>query len=225
MRARISTILAATLLALTIVGPASAADNSSKWRDGFPAASSINANLGNYKSDPDIEISNFTGRWYACSEVRANATTGIATANYQPTPLTPSLVQADARVYASTAKAKAAFDALASKLKKCAGSRVEVSEPGSSDKWRVSTSVGEVPSLTDGGVSSLFIYSRESLAKGSTLSKANLASSYEVITLSGTAILVATGDVAGVSKLTTAQRDSVVSFATDFVGTWTKANS
>ena len=225
MRARISAILAASLLALAIVGPASAADNSSKWRDGFPAASSINANLGNYKSDPDIEISNSTGRWDACSEVRANATTAIATANYQPTPLTPSLVQADARVYASTAKAKVAFDALASKLKKCAGSRVEVSEPGSSDKWRLSTSVGEVPTLIDGGVPSLFIYSRESQVKGSTLNKANLASSYEVITLSGTAILIATGDVAGSTKLTTAQRASVVSFATDFVGTWTKANS
>ena len=225
MRARISAILDTSLLAFSIVGPASAADNTSKWRDGFPAASAIDANLGNYKRAPNIEISNFTGRWYACSQVRANATTAIATANYQPTPLTQSIVQADARVYASTAKAKAAFDVLASKLKKCAGSRVEVSEPGSRDKWRVSISVGEVPSVTDGGVPSLFVYSRESPAKGSTLSKANSASSYEIITLSGTALLLATGDVAGVSKLTTAQRDSVVSFASDFVGTWTKANS
>lgn len=225
MRARICTVLAATLLAFLIAGPASAADNTSKWRDAFPAASAIDANLGNYKTAPDIEISKFTGRWYACSEVRVNATTAIATANYQPTPLTQSIVQADARVYASTAKAKAAFDALASKLKKCAGSRVEASEPGSSDKWRVSTSVGEVPSITGDGVPSLFVYSRESPAKGSTLGKANVASSYEVITLSGTALLVATGDVAGVTKLTTAQRDSVVSFASDFVETWTKANS
>ena len=225
MRARICTVLAASALALSVAGPASAANDTSQWRDGFPAASAINANLGNYTTAPDIEISNFKGRWYACADVRANPTTALATADYEPTPLDRSGVNAEARVYASAAKAKAAFDALSSSLKKCAGSRVEASEPGSSAKWRISTSVGEVPAVAEGVVPSLFVYLRQTPVKGSSLKKAELASSYEVITLSGASLLVVTGDVAGVSKLSSAQRDSVVSFAGDFVGTWAKANS
>ena len=225
MRARICTILAASALAFSIAGPASAADNTGKWRNGFPAASAINASLGNYETAPDIEISDFKGRWYACADVRASPTTAVATAGYEPTPLDRSGVEAEARVYPSAAKAKAAFDALSSNLHKCVGSRVEVSEPGSSDKWRVSTSVGEVPAITEDGVPSLFVYLRETPVKGSSLKQAALGSSYEVITLSGAALLVASADVAGVSKLSSAQRDSVVSFAGDFIDTWAKANS
>ena len=224
MRARICTMLATSALALSIAGPVSASDNTSKWRDGFPAASAINANLGNYMTAPDIEISDFKGRWYACAEVRANPTTALATASYEPTPLNRSGVEAEARVYASAAKAKAAFDALSSNLQKCVGSRVEVSAPGSSAKWRASTSVGQVPAITEGGVPSLFVYLREAPVKGSSLKQAELGSSYEVITLSGPALLVVSGDVEGVSKLSSAQRDSVVSFAGDFIDTWAKAN-
>ena len=225
MRIRLCTLLAASALAFSIAGPASAADNTSQWRDGFPAASAINSNLGNYTTAPDIEIANFKGRWYACSEVRANPTTALATASYVPTPQNRSGVEAEARVYASAAKARAAFDSLASSLEKCTGSRIEVSEPGSSEKWRATTSVGEVPAITEGGVPSLFVYLRQVPVKGSTMKQAGLGSSYEVITLSGSALLVATGDVAGASKLSSAQRDSVVSFASDFAGTWAKANS
>ena len=224
MRARICTILAASALAFSIAGPASAADNTGKWRNGFPAASAINASLGNYETAPDIEISDFKGRWYACADVRASPTTAVATAGYEPTPLNRSGVEAEARVYASAAKAKAAFDALSSNLQKCVGSRVEVSEPGSSAKWRASTSVGEVPAITEDGVPSLFVYLRETPVKGSSLKQAALGSSYEVITLSGAAVLVASADVAGVSKLSSAQRESVVSFAGDFIDTWAKAN-
>ena len=68
------------------------------------------------------------------------------------------------------------------------------------------------------------MYLREAPVKGSSLKQAELGSSYEVITLSGPALLVVSGDVEGVSKLSSAQRDSVVSFAGDFIETWAKAN-
>lgn len=212
------TVLATAPSAWATTAPAS-------WSQGFPTASAISPSLGNYQTAPEISTSTSKSRWYVCPDLQARASSGVATAVYEQTPVTPGLVRADARVYASPAQAKGAFDAITSNLDKCAGTSVEESEPGSGLKWQDSTTVGTVPSLTVNGTASLFIYVRQKPAKGSAATQAQLGSTYSVLSLSGDTILVSAATVNGKSNVTTAQRNAVTSFAGNFVQSWSTANA
>lgn len=224
MRRILTTVVAVAALAVSLAAPAHAADDLSAWKAGFPSASAIGSSLGAYKDAPEVSAEKFKGRWYVCPDLRARATAGLATANYATTPPTQSGVRADARVYSSQGAAKAAFTAIRTGLKKCVGSAVNESEPGSGVKWVVTTSVGTVPSVAVDGVNSLFVYDREKPAKGSKATQAQLGSSFSVLTLVGDAILVSDATVVGAASLSKAQRDAVAAFAGDFVASWTKAN-
>lgn len=222
-RLSISALVAAALL-VGIAAPAHAANYPSSWKDGFPPAKDIGATLGNYATAPAIDIGKFTRRWYVCSEVKARPAAYLATAQYAPTPLTQSVVQAQSRVYSSAAKAKSAFADIRARLSDCDGSRVEESEPGSDFKWRATTTSGTVPDLQSDGQTALFVYDRQTPTKGSSAKPASLGSEYIVLALSGDTVLVTTAAVSGASKLTAAQQSDVVSFAQNFLDTWTKAN-
>ena len=224
MRRMLVALVSAAALGSAVAAPASADDGPAAWRNGFPPASAIGQSLGTYTEAPDVTAEKFKGRWYVCADLQARPTTGIATANYATTPLTPSGVRADARVYSSPGAAKAAFTAIRTGVKKCNGSSVEESEPGSGRKWVVTTSTGKVPSVTIDGSASIFVYNRQRPANGSPVKQTQLGSSFSVLTLVGDAILVSDATVAGASSLSKTQRDAVASFAKDFAGSWSTAN-
>ena len=224
MRRTILTLTAVAALMAGSAAPAMAADAPASWSTGFPAASAIGPSLGTYSTPPMIDAQLTKQRWYVCADLQARPAKGLAMATYEQTPLTEGGVRADARVYTSAGAAKGAFTAITTRLKKCAGTGVEESEPGSSTKWQVTTTVGKVPSVSVNGVSSLFVYNREKPAKGSTATQAQLGSSYSVLTLSGDTILVSTATVSGASQLSAEQRGAVGSFASAFVDSWSKAN-
>ena len=224
MRRSIIATVAGLVLTVGLAAPAMAANDPTTWQTGFPPATAIGPTLGTYTEAPDVTAEKFKGRWYVCGDLQARPTAGIATANYVTTPITRSGVRADARVYSSPGAAKAAFTAIRSGLKKCVGSSVQESEPGSGVKWVVTTSVGSVPSVTVDGVSSLSVYNREKPAKGSKATQKQLGSNLSVLTLVGDTILVSDAAVEGKSSMSKAQRDAVGSFAGAFVDSWTKAN-
>lgn len=221
---RILTAVAAAALSLGIVAPAHAADDLTAWKDGFPPASAIGASLGTYSDAPDITAEKVKSRWYVCADLQARPTVGLATGVYATTPPSPGGIRADARVYSSPGAAKAAFTAITTGLKKCVGSEVQESEPGSGVTWVVTTTVGKVPSVTVDGVSSLSVYHREKPAKGSKATQKQLGSNLSVLTLVGNTILVTDAAVAGKASLSKAQRDATASFAGDFADSWSKAN-
>lgn len=228
MRSRMVSVLAGTVLAVGLgvsasVLPASAADGPDAWRTGFPPASAIPASLGNYGTAPEVSAGKSKGRWFVCDDLQARPAIGVATAEYATTPVSQSGIRDDSRVYSSPASAKAAFKAIAAGLEACVGSVVKVSEPGSRMKWVVTTSVGDVPSVTVDGSSSLFVYEKVRPAKGSSMKQGQLSSSYSVLTLAGDTILVSDASVAGVASLTKAQREAVASWAADFVTSWSEA--
>lgn len=210
--------------ALGMAAPASAAEPNPAWNRGFPSGSAIGSSLGAFEAKPMLDIAAFTERWYVCSDLKAKAGTDIAEATYTAKPLTPRSMTTTARVYASDAKAKAAFKAIVANLDKCSGSRIVVSEPGSSDKWRVVTSVGETPDTMIDGTASVFTYDQSTPAKGSTAKAKTSWAGYQLLSLEGDSILVTEASLPGVSKFTSSQMDAVAAFATDFAGTWAKAN-
>lgn len=224
MRRLTISALAAAVLLVGIAGPTQAADYPGTWKKGFPPAADIGATLGNYSTAPTLDIGRFTQGWYVCPDVKARPAAYLATAQYSPTPLTPSIVQAQSRVYSSPAKAKAAFAGIRAQLSDCDGSRVEESEPGSGVTWRVTTTSGAVAGVTSEGRPLLFVYDRQTPTKGSKAKQASLGSEYIVLSLLGDTILVTTAVVSGASKVTAAQQRDVVSFAQDFLDTWGAAN-
>jgi len=219
----IAAAVVAAALSSAAVTPASAVDTTA-WRDGFPPASAISPSLGKFTTPPDIEVSDFTGRWYACANLRARPGIGLAMGTYSLTPARPGGIRADARVYASVGAAKTAFTALRRGIAGCAGTGINESEPGSGRTWRNTTTSGTLPRVIGDGMPSLFVYTRQTPTKGSKATQKELASSYQVLMLSGNTILVSDAAVPGSSKLTADQQTAVAAFATEFATTWTKAN-
>lgn len=223
MRKIIVPAIGGLALALCLTSPAAIADEST-WKNGFPPASDIGPSLGAYTTAPLVDISKSKSRWYVCANLRAKPSNALAMAQYSQTPASPGGLRADARVYSSPAAAKAAFTAIASSINDCSGTRLAESEPGSSRTWRVLTTAGTAPALTVAGTESLFVYERQTPAKGSTAKQADLGTNYSVLSLSGDSILVSTADVAGASRFSKTQKDAVVSFARDFAASWAAAN-
>lgn len=223
MRKVVVSVLATTLI-IGFAGPASANNDVSVQKDSFPAASAISSTLGTYSDAPEVSAEKFTERWYVCADLQAKAATDLATAVYATSPASQSGVRADARIYASPKAAKSAFAKIKAGLNKCAGSGIEESEPGSSMKWVVTTSVGKVPSVQGDGSGSLFVYQQEKPAKGSSAKQNQLGTSYSVLTLVGKSILVSDADVTGAARMSKAQRAAVASFASDFAKTWSATN-
>jgi hypothetical protein len=210
--------------ALLVVGvPAQAASPTAVTAKDFPPASAIGASLGHYTAKPTIDTAAHTGTWYVCSNVHSAHGAAYAHAQYQPTGNSPSVVEATARTYPSAAQAANDFDAIAKRLHTCAGTRVEASEAGSTAKWRAVTTVGSVPAVAVDGVPSLYVYTRTSPAKGSSLTTKQVGSTYEVITLSGDSILVTDAVVNPATSLSATQKNAVTSFASDVAGTWTSS--
>lgn len=225
MHRRSVSLIASAAMLVVLAAPAHAADYPGSWKKGFPPASDIGASLGTYTTAPSVDIAKFSGKWFVCRDLKAKPQDYIASAQYSPTPLTQSLVEAQSRVYSSPAKAKSAFAGIRADLGKCDGSAVEETEPGSGVKWRETTTTGEVADLESDGQPTLFIYTRATPAKGSSAKQSGLVSKYILMTLSGDTILITTADIAGKSKVTATQQGDTVSFARDFLGTWDKANS
>lgn len=223
MRRALVAVLAGVALGVSLVGTAQAASGPDTWRNGFPPASAIPAILGNYSTAPEITAELAKSRWYVCANLQAKSTQGVATAVYATSPITQSGLRADARVYRSASAARTAFTAIKGGLSKCTGSRVQESEPGSGQKWVVTTSVGDVPSVAGDANGSVFVYEKAKPAKGSSMTQAEVVSSYSVLTLAGDTILVSDASVVGVSSLSTAQRDAVAAFTGEFTASWTKA--
>lgn len=214
----------ATTLVVGFAGPASANNDVSVRQDSFPASSDISSTLGTYSEAPEVSAEKFTERWYVCADLQAKAATELATAVYATSPASQSGVRADARIYGSPKAAKTAFTKIKAGLDMCTGSGVEESEPGSSMKWVVTTSVGRVPSVQGDGGGSLFVYQQEKPAKGSSAKQNQLGTSYSVLTLVGNSILVSDANVIGAARMSTAQRAAVASFASDFAKTWSAGN-
>lgn len=223
MRRLITAVLAAAFI-ISIAGPAQANDVLTTGKNGFPPASAISASLGTYTESPEITVKKFSDRWYVCADLQAKAQTYLATAVYSTTPPSPSGMRADARVYSSPKAAKVAFNKIKAGLKKCVGSQVVETEPGSSMKWVTTTSVGTVPTVIGDGDGSLFVYQREKPATGSSAKQDQLGSSYSVLTLVGDSILVSDAAIDGATRFSKAQRAAVASFANDFAKTWSAIN-
>ena len=217
MAAGIAIVAAATTCAM----PAQAKD----WSASFPSGKDVPKSLGTYDAKPFVDASSAPkGGWYPCAAFTVPAASTVVDGSYSPHSRTEKLLDARAYVYASAAKAEAAFARLSAKLSTCDGKANSKFGESGPNTMRTTTTTGTLDDLTITGVPSVYVYGRTVPLPGAGHPAVNSGGSYDVYTLVNDTILMMTASQAGQAGYTPEQQAAVVDFASAFEESWALAN-
>jgi hypothetical protein len=165
------------------------------------------------------------GGWYPCEAFTVPSSKTIVTATYIPKSKTEKSLGIRSYVYASDAKAKAAFAVIQKKLSSCDGTSEFTSSESGPNTTRRTVTTGVDSNIEITGTEALYVYARDVPIAGVGNAARDAGGEYTLYVLANNTIMETGASQSGKVGYTSSQKAAVEELASAATETWGNAGN